>query len=324
MKYHVVNSKTQAKFGDIFEYLGYYPQCDFIYHMVFNSDDFVNIPDEPDLPLLLWHAEEAFQEDTSSINRDFVYVTGNYNLPNYFSIHDIISSDLWSNKTWNDTKTKLFNCTQLKDIGHRRSVIAALHKANVLDKCNWSYVNNTCDGSWFDSALGFTQHDIDYAHSIDDIIPYNPYPVEDIAHNQSLPDIWKDSCVTISTETTFQHYRTQVPPLMLTEKTYCAIANLTMFIIAGPVGSLRLLKDQGYETFGDLWDESYDNITNTAQRLRAVCSLIEEVSKMNLPKLHRHCKQRLLHNQNVLYNIDVKSRVDQITNWLVESKQNEI
>ena len=62
MKYHVVNSKTQAKFGDVFEYLGYYPQCDFIYHMVFSSDDFVNIPDEPDLPLLLWHAEEAFQE----------------------------------------------------------------------------------------------------------------------------------------------------------------------------------------------------------------------------------------------------------------------
>ena len=58
---------------------------------------------------------------------------------------------------------------QLKDTGHRRSVIAALHKANVLDKCNWSYVNNTCDGSWFDSALGFTQQDIDYAHSIDDI-----------------------------------------------------------------------------------------------------------------------------------------------------------
>ena len=30
---------------------------------------------------------------------------------------------------------------------------------------------------------------------------------------------------------------------MLTEKTYCAIANPTMFIIAGSVGSLRLLKD---------------------------------------------------------------------------------
>ena len=40
-------------------------------------------------------------------------------------------------------------------------------------------------------------------------------------------------------------------------------------------------------------------LPNTAQRL-AVCSLIEEVSKMNLSKLHRHCKQRLLHNQNVL------------------------
>jgi hypothetical protein len=314
-KYQVIYSESKSKFGDVFEFMGHYPQCDFIYQNVFDSDDFVNIPDRPDLPLLLWHAEEAFLEDTSSIDRDFVYVTGNYNLPNYFSIHDIISSHIWPDKTWSDTKTKLFNCTQLKDVGHRRSVIAALYKANVLDRCNWSYVNNTCDGSWFDSALGFTQQDIDYAHSINSIIPYDPYPVVG-AHNRDLPNIWQDSCVTISTETTFQHYRTQVPPLMLTEKTYCAIANLTMFIIAGPVGSLRLLKDQGYATFGDLWDESYDTITNTAQRLRAVCALIEEVSKLDLPKLHAQCKERLLHNQNVLYSIDVKSRVDQVTQWL--------
>ena len=318
-KYQVIYSESKSKFGDIFEFMGHYPQCDFIYHMVFSSDDFVNIPNRPDLPLLLWHAEEAFTEDTSSISRDFVYVTGNYNLPNYFSIHDIITSRIWPDKTWSDTKTKLFNCTQLKDVGHRRSVISALYKANVLDQCNWSYVNNTCDKSWFDSALGFTQQDINYAHSIDGIIPYDAYPVVG-AHNQSLPDIWKDSCVTISTETTFQHYRTQVPPLMLTEKTYCAIANLTMFIIAGPVGSLCLLKDQGYETFGDLWDESYDTITNTAQRLRAVCALIEEVSKMNLIKLHAQCKERLLHNQNVLYSIDVKTRVDAVADLLLKSR----
>tara|TARA_B100001057_G_C22793298_1_gene928523 strand:+ start:729 stop:1697 length:969 start_codon:yes stop_codon:yes gene_type:complete len=317
-KYQVINSKTEAKFGNIFEYLGHYPQCNFIHHHVFDSKGFDNLPNRPDLPLLLWGAEEAFIEDTSSIDRDFVYVTGNYNLPNYFSIHDIISSRIWPNKIWSDNKTKLFNCTQLKDVGHRRSVISALYKANVLEKSNWSYVNNTCDGSWFHSELGFTQQDIDYAHSINDIIPYDAYPVG-YAHNSSLPDIWHDSCLTISTETTFQHYSRQVPPTMCTEKTYCAIANLTMFIIAGPTGCLRLLRDQGYETFSDLWDESYDQINNTARRLRAVCSLIEEVSKMDLPKLHAHCKERLLHNQNILYNIDVKSRVDKITNWLLES-----
>ena len=61
---------------------------------------------------------------------------------------------------------------------------------------------------------------------------------------------------------------------------------------------------------------SYDNITNTAARLRAVCALIEEVSKMDLPKLHAHCKERLLHNQNLLYSIDVKARVNKITEWL--------
>ena len=45
-------------------------------------------------------------------------------------------------------------------------------------------------------------------------------------------------------------------------------------------------------------------------------TLIEEVSKMDLPKLHAHCKERLLHNQDLLYSIDVKDRVNKITEWL--------
>jgi len=310
----IVYSDSKSQERDVFEYLGYYPKCDFILHHVFD-DDWSTIPNRLDLPLLLWHAAEAFIEDTSEIKRDFVYVTGNYNLPCFFSIHDIISARIWPEKQWSSRKDKLFNCTQLKDVGHRRSVIAALYKSGVLDRCNWSYVLNDSNDAWFDAALGFTEDDIVYAHSIDDIIPHNPYPVIG-AHNQSLPDIWQDSCVTLCTETTFQHYRSQPVPLMLTEKTYCAIANLVMFIIAGPVGSLEMLKAQGYETFGDLWNENYDNITNTAARLRAVCALIEEVSKMDLPKLHAHCKERLLHNQDLLYSIDVKARVSKVTEWL--------
>jgi hypothetical protein len=315
-KYQVIYSESKSKFGDIFEFMGHYPQCDFIYQNVFDSDDFVNIPDRPSLPLLLWHAEEAFVEDTSSINRDFVYVTGNYNLPNYFSIHDIISSHIWKNKLdWNINKSKKFLFLNGRDVGHRRYLLAHLHNNNILKNCSWSYRELGVVDYWFDSVLGFNVEDIAYARSTDHILPHAPFDNTNLIRNLSQ-DIYQDTYCSIIGETTFQHYRTQVPPLMLTEKTYSACANLHMFIIAGAVGSLALLKKQGFETFDDIWDESYDTVTNTAQRLRAVCETISYVNTLDMPSVYEKCKDRMLHNQNLIYTIDVKSRVDKITEWL--------
>ena len=315
-KYQVIYSKTQAKFGDVFKFMGHYPQCDYIYHMVFDSADFVNIPNRPDLPLLLWHAEEAFPEDTSNIKRDFVYVTGNYNLPNYFSIHDIITSHVWENRlNWNTKKSKKFLFLNGRDVGHRRYLLAHLHNNNILKNCSWSYRELEIVDNWFDIELGFSPEDIALANSTKSILPYAPFDNTNLIRNLSQ-DIYQNTYCSIVGETTFQHYRTQVPPLMLTEKTYSACANLHMFIIAGPVGSIRLLKDQGFETFGDIWDESYDTITNTAQRLKAVCDTISYVNTLNMPGIYEKCKERLLHNQNLIYTIDVKNRVDQVTEWL--------
>jgi len=317
-KYQVIYSETKALFGDVFKFMGHYPQCDFIYHMVFDSNDFVNIPDRPDLPLLLWHAEEAFTEDTSSIDRDFVYVTGNYNLPNYFNIHDIISSSTWENKlNWNTNKSKKFLFLNGRDVGHRRYLLAHLYNNNILEDCLYSYRELKDIDHWFDPVLGFNLEDIAYARSTDHILPHAPFDNTNLIRNLSQ-DIYQDTYCSIIGETTFQHYRTQVPPLMLTEKTYSACANLHMFIIAGAVGSLALLKKQGFETFDDIWDESYDTITNTAQRLRAVCETISYVNTLDMPGVYEKCKERLLHNQNLIYTIDIKSRVDQVTEWLTK------
>ena len=64
----MLETASQAKVGNVFEFLGYAPDCDFIYHNVFDSEGFKTLPHRPDLPLLLWNAEEAFVEDTSGIH----------------------------------------------------------------------------------------------------------------------------------------------------------------------------------------------------------------------------------------------------------------
>lgn len=307
---------SQSKIRNIFDYLGYAPNCDFIYHNVFNSEGFRTLLDRPDLPLLLWHAGEAFVEDTTSLQRDFVYVTGNALLKNYFNIHDIAASKIWENKLeWNINKSKKFLFLNGRDVGHRRYLLAHLYNNNMLEDCLYSYRELKGIDHWFDPVLGFNAEDIAYARSTDHILPHAPFDNTNLIRNLSQ-DIYQDTYCSIVGETTFQHYRTQVPPLMLTEKTYSACANLHMFIIAGAAGSLALLKKQGFETFDDIWDESYDTITNTAQRLRAICETISYVNTLDMPSVYEKCKDRMLHNQNLIYTIDVKSRVDQVNEWL--------
>ena len=316
-EYQVIYSKSQAKIKDIFEYLGHYPTCNFIFHMVFDND-WSNIPDS-NLPLLLWHAGEAFKEDTSTLHRDFVYVTGNALFPNYFNMHDIAASKIWERREYNQSKSKTFLFLNGKDVGHRRYLLAHLYTNNILKNCVWSYIECKNVDSWFDPALGFNPAHLSHARSIEHILPYAPFDNTNLARNLSQ-DIYHQTYCSIIGETTFQHYKDQTVPLMVTEKTYSACANLHMFIIAGAVGSLKLLQQQGFETFGDIWDESYDDITNTKDRLIAVCKTISEVNKLDMPSIYAKCKDRLLHNQNLVYSIDIKSRVDKITHLLLDSQ----
>ena len=53
----------------------------------------------------------------------------------------------------------------------------------------------------------------------------------------------------------------------LSEKTFKPIANLQPFIIMGDYGSLALLHDLGYKTFGDYIDESYDLVKSPVERI---------------------------------------------------------
>jgi len=67
----------------------------------------------------------------------------------------------------------------------------------------------------------------------------------------------------------------------LTEKTLRPIACGKPFILMSAPGSLQYLKQYGFETFGELIDESYDQITNHRQRLQAVIAEMTRISLMS-------------------------------------------
>lgn len=85
----------------------------------------------------------------------------------------------------------------------------------------------------------------------------------------------------------------------VTEKTYQPIINYHPFLIASTPYALRNLRANGYETFPEIFDESYDEETNTAKRFHM---LITEVQKSCQPGFEEKFKQpsvreKLKHNR---------------------------
>ena len=93
--------------------------------------------------------------------------------------------------------------------------------------------------------------------------------------------------------------------LHLTEKTFKPICLRMPFIIVGTQGSLKYLRSYGFKTFGNLWDESYDDEINDDQRIEKIAFTVKAMDILPQDE-----KQRLFdmaeeiceHNYNHFYN----------------------
>ena len=73
----------------------------------------------------------------------------------------------------------------------------------------------------------------------------------------------------------------------LTEKCLRPIACAQPFILVATPGSLRYLRSYGFETFGAVIDESYDEITDTRKRLDAIQQEMQRIAHMNAGQKRR-------------------------------------
>lgn len=87
------------------------------------------------------------------------------------------------------------------------------------------------------------------------------------------------------------NYRTEV-----SEKIFKPLAFQHPFIVYGSEGTLRYLKDTGFETFDNLWDEAYDSITSDSDRFDAVTNLVKSAVRQPL-QLDEVTQQKLQHNR---------------------------
>ena len=84
----------------------------------------------------------------------------------------------------------------------------------------------------------------------------------------------------------------------LTEKTFKPLKHGQMFFIAGPAGSLQLLRDLGYRVFDSVLDNRYDQEPNHTQRWIMLSKSIQS-ARPYLAKLFEQCHSDIEHNQRL-------------------------
>jgi hypothetical protein len=109
-----------------------------------------------------------------------------------------------------------------------------------------------------------------------------------------------DSLVYVPTETVYFGNR-----LHITEKTFKAIALEMPFVLVAPAGSLAYLREYGFKTFSDVFDESYDLETNDIARIEKVTNLLKELDQLSPERrleIHQQCLPIVEHNYNHFFN----------------------
>lgn len=93
-------------------------------------------------------------------------------------------------------------------------------------------------------------------------------------------DAHSKSFLNIVTETMYDS-----ETIFISEKTYKPIYLCQPFIIFGNPFTLKKLRELGYKTFNDWWDESYDSETDLKKRFDKIVKITERLSDFSLTEL---------------------------------------
>ena len=193
-------------------------------------------------------------------------------LPNWFWYNEAVWYDYLGYRSYqpNRNYSMLALMPMRVDRGHRRDMIIEL--SSVLDQLIWSF---TAHGRSLPNDL--PQDHPDYQRYFD-------------------PSWYNSTHFSIVVETQIDN-----PEIFVTEKTFKPMAFHHPFIAMAQAGHLQYLQDQGFETYSNLFDESYDNIANQHKRLSAVVTAIKNFSPEPYDKL---TQQKINHNYQHFYNMD--------------------
>jgi hypothetical protein len=130
---------------------------------------------------------------------------------------------------------------------------------------------------------------------------YGRYLPNDISPDNTVfqrhydPSWYDNTCYSLVTETAVD----TPPDIFVTEKTFKPMAFYHPFVCVAQQGHLAYLKSQGFETFENMFDESYDEIPVVTERINHIASQSKSFKKEPYSKL---TWDKLAHNHDRFYN----------------------
>jgi hypothetical protein len=93
----------------------------------------------------------------------------------------------------------------------------------------------------------------------------------------------------------------------LCEKSYRPIAAQHPFVMASTAGNLAYLRSQGFETFPELFDESYDDIADWRARMRRIVEIVRDFDLASLDQVS--VQQKIRHNHARFFDTALTDRL---------------
>jgi hypothetical protein len=196
----------------------------------------------------------------------------------------------------------------------RAMAMADLKHNGILDQSYWSYCES---GKFVDAECPI---EIDHIAGLrtrtEKFLQSAPYISDELDfdqrndHRTLVPKYHVKSYCNIVMET---HFDIGTGGTFLTEKTFKPIKHGQMFFVAGPAGSLQVLRDLGYRVFDGILDNSYDLESNATQRWRALTRSIF-FTQPDLPQLFDLCRADIEHNQQLFQS----SKADRLNTLIKE------
>jgi len=121
--------------------------------------------------------------------------------------------------------------------------------------------------------------------------------------NDKILQYYNQTDISVITETHCFPNSFNKHDLMFTEKVFRPILLGHPFLVLSVPGYLEGLKQLGYRTFGNVFDESYDTIEDTIERMEAVATELKRLNNLSNKKFARlieKTKNAVDHNRDVI------------------------
>jgi hypothetical protein len=185
---------------------------------------------------------------------------------------------------------------------HRDFVMLSLQKSGLLEQNIVTY-RDLFVGHWIDQtparvAQLFDNTTLQYPYVSENLDPaWEVKPQMDNSVSGLVPwEIYNRTWFSVVCETLGKDR-----VFLSAEKIAKCLQARRLFVVFAIQGFLQHYRDWGFETFGDVIDETYDNEPDDVQRWSRAFEQVQWLCKQNLPALLQKLQPRLEHNHHRLY-----------------------